>query len=241
MIPALLSWSGKDAAWTLHALRQRGEFGVVGLLSTITDEYERISMQGIRVDVLQAQAAAAGLPVIEARIPRHADNDAYIASFTDALQRAQMRWPGIDRIAFGDLFLADIRAWREALCGSLGWTTLFPLFGSDFTAALAREMIDGGLRANLCCVDTTQARRGLRRPRVRPGLGVQRAAGRHRSLRRERRVPYLRARRTDVRPPARHRARGHRAARPALRLRRLPAGLRLSRAARRRGGRRARR
>lgn len=161
MIPALLSWSGgKDAAWTLHALRQRGEFDVVGLLSTITDEYERISMQGIRVDVLQAQAAAAGLPVIEARIPRHADNDAYIASFTDALQRAQMRWPGIDRIAFGDLFLADIRAWREALCGSLGWTTLFPLFGSD-TAALAREMIDGGLRANLCCVDTTQLDAGF--------------------------------------------------------------------------------
>lgn len=156
MTPALLSWSGgKDAAWALHVLRQRGEFDVVGLLSTITDEYERISMQGIRVDVLQAQATAAGLPVIEARIPRDADNDAYIASFADALQRAQMRWPGIDRIAFGDLFLADIRAWREALCGSLGWTPLFPLFGSD-TAALAREMIDGGLRANLCCVDTTQ-------------------------------------------------------------------------------------
>ena len=154
--PVLLSWSGgKDAAWSLHALRQRGEIEVVGLLTTITADYERISMQGIRVEVLHAQAASIGLPVIEARIPRDADNDAYVASFATGLQQAQARWPGLDTIAFGDLFLADIRAWREALCARLGWAPLFPLFGSD-TAALAREMIGGGLRAHLCCVDTTQ-------------------------------------------------------------------------------------
>ena len=153
---ALLSWSGgKDAAWALHVLRQRGEIDVVGLLTTITDGYERVSIQGIRVDVLQAQARTTGLPVIEARIPQSADNAAYEASFAAALEQARERWPGIDRIAFGDLLLADIRAWREALCARLGWTALFPLFGSD-TAKLAREMIAGGLRADVCCVDTTQ-------------------------------------------------------------------------------------
>ena len=153
---ALLSWSGgKDAAWALHVLRQRGEVDVVGLLTTITDGYERVSIQGIRVDVLQAQARTTGLPVIEARIPQSADNAAYEASFAAALEQARERWPGIDRIAFGDLLLADIRAWREALCARLGWTALFPLFGSD-TAKLAREMIAGGLRADVCCIDTTQ-------------------------------------------------------------------------------------
>lgn len=161
MTPALLSWSGgKDAAWALHALRQRGEFDVVGLLTTITDGYERISMQGIRVDVLHAQAAAAGLPVIEARIPPRADNAIYESSLAAALERARERWPGIAHIAFGDLFLADIRAWRKALCARLGWTPLFPLFHSD-TAQLARGMIDGGLRATLCCVDTTQLDAGF--------------------------------------------------------------------------------
>ena len=153
---AILSWSGgKDAAWALHALRQRGEVEVVGLLTTITEGYERIAMQGIRVDVLHAQAAAAGLPVIEARIPQRADNARYEAGFADALARARQRWPGLRHVAFGDLFLADIRAWREALCARLGWTPLFPLFGSD-TARLARAMLDGGLRASLCCVDTQQ-------------------------------------------------------------------------------------
>jgi uncharacterized protein (TIGR00290 family) len=156
MTRALLSWSGgKDAAWALHALRQHGDVEVVGLVTTITEGYERVSMQGIRVDVLRAQAAATGLPVIEARIPQCSDNATYEAVFAAALERARELWPGIERIAFGDLFLADIRAWREALCARLGWAGLFPLFGSD-TERLALEMIEGGLRARLCCVDTTQ-------------------------------------------------------------------------------------
>lgn len=156
MAPALLSWSGgKDAAWALHVLRQQGEFEVVGLVTTITEGFERISMQGIRVDVLHAQARAAGLPVIEARIPQQAENTIYEASFANALERAREHWPGIERIAFGDLFLADIKAWRETLCARLGWTPLFPLFGSD-TTRLARQMFDGGLRASVCCIDTTQ-------------------------------------------------------------------------------------
>lgn len=156
MTDILLSWSGgKDAAWTLHTLRQRDDVRVIGLLTTLTEGFDRVSMQGIRRDVLHAQADAAGVPVIEAWIPQRADNAVYEASFADALARAQARWPGLSTLAFGDLFLADIRAWREALCTRLGWTPLFPLFGSD-TGALANEMIAGGLHATLCCVDTQQ-------------------------------------------------------------------------------------
>ena len=154
--PVLVSWSGgKDAAWALHALRQRNDVDVAGLLTTITEGYERVAMQGIRVDVLHAQAAAVGLPVIESRMPQRATNTIYEDVFASALARARERWPGLRHVAFGDLFLADIKAYREALCARLDWTPLFPLFGSD-TAALAREMIDGGLRASLCCVDTQQ-------------------------------------------------------------------------------------
>lgn len=152
----LLSWSGgKDAAWALHALRQRGDVEVVGLLTTLTEGYDRVAMQGIRHDVLLAQAEATGLPLVEAWMPRAADNAAYEKTFADALDRARARWPGLNQVAFGDLLLADVRDWRAALCARLGWQARFPLFGSD-TAALARAMIDGGLRASLCCVDTTQ-------------------------------------------------------------------------------------
>ncbi|MBS0200936.1 MAG: adenine nucleotide alpha hydrolase [Proteobacteria bacterium] len=154
--PVLLAWSGgKDSAWALHAMRQRGDVEVVALLTTLTQGYDRVSMQGIRRDVLHAQADATGLPLIEAWIPQQSGNTSYETSFTNALADAQSRWPGIRDIAFGDLFLADIRSWREALCTRLGWNAHFPLFGSD-TARLGREMIAGGLRAHLCCVDTTQ-------------------------------------------------------------------------------------
>lgn len=156
MPAALLSWSGgKDAAWALHVLRQQGTFEVVGLLTTLTEGYDRISMQGIRRDVLYAQAKAADVPVLEAWIPPSADNAAYIASFRAALERARSRWPGLTHIAFGDLFLEDVRAWRETLCAELGWTPLFPLFASN-TTHLARQMLSAGLKAHLCCVDTTR-------------------------------------------------------------------------------------
>lgn len=152
----LLSWSGgKDAAWTLQTLRAQPGVEVVGLLTTVTADYDRIAMHGIRRDLLQAQARATGLPVIEATIPAQCDNATYEASFVRALDEARGRWSDLTNIAFGDLFLEDVRAWREALCARLGWTPHFPLFGRD-TAALAREMISGGLRASLCCVDTQQ-------------------------------------------------------------------------------------
>ena len=152
----LLAWSGgKDAAWALHVLRQRGQVEVVGLLTTVTTEYQRASMQGIRVEVLRAQAAAAGLPLLEAGIPAHCDNGAYDAAMARALAEAAARWPGLRTAAFGDLFLADIRAYRAQRLAAAGWELLTPLFDAD-TAALARQMQAGGLRAHLCCVDTRQ-------------------------------------------------------------------------------------
>lgn len=155
-IPVLLSWSGgKDAAWTLHTLRQRDDFNVVGLVTTITEGYERIAMHGIRRDILHAQAEATGLPVIEARMPQRSDNATYQASFAGALAQAREMFPGVRHTAFGDLFLEDVKAYRDAFCARLGWTPIYPLFGRD-TADLADEMQAGGLRALLCCVDTEQ-------------------------------------------------------------------------------------
>jgi len=155
-LPLLLSWSGgKDAAWALHVLRQTGEFDVVGLVTTVTEGYERIAMHGIRREILHAQAQAAGLPVIEARLPQQADNATYENSFAAGLAQARGMFPGLTHIAFGDLFLEDVQAYRDALCARLGWTPVYPLFGRD-TRALAGDMLAGGLRAVLCCVDTRQ-------------------------------------------------------------------------------------
>ena len=150
----LLAWSGgKDAAWTLHTLRQRRDLEVVGLLTTVAGD--RVAMQGIRREVLHAQAVAAGLPLIEAPIPSPCSNADYEAAMTRALDDARSRWPALRTAAFGDLFLEDIRIYRESQCARIGWQVVTPLFGRD-TAALAREMIAGGLRARVCCVDTQQ-------------------------------------------------------------------------------------
>jgi uncharacterized protein (TIGR00290 family) len=157
----LLSWSGgKDAAWTLHVLRRRGDVEVVGLLTTVNSGHDRIAMHGIRRTLLHAQAAAIGLPLIEARIEPECDNARYEAAIADALTHARARWPMLDTLAFGDLLLADVRAWREASCAKLGWRIDTPLFGAD-TTALAHEMIAGGLHARLCCVDTQQLDAGF--------------------------------------------------------------------------------
>lgn len=151
----LLSWSGgKDAAWTLHRLRQQG-VAVVGLFTTITAGYERVSMQGIRRDLLHAQAEATGLPLIEARIAPKCGNDEYESAVADSLAQAAVRWPEVRTIAFGDLLLQDVRDYRVALCQRLGWDITTPLFGSD-TSQLATEMLVGGLEAAICCVDTQQ-------------------------------------------------------------------------------------
>lgn len=160
----LLSWSGgKDAAWALHSLRSGRAFEVVGLVTTLTEGYQRIAMQGIRREILHAQAEACGLPVVEAWMPQRASNEVYERSYAGALAEARRRWPGLRDIAFGDLYLADIREYRTALCARLDWTPQFPVFDASpgYTAGLARAMIDGGLRAALSCVDTTQADAGF--------------------------------------------------------------------------------
>lgn len=154
--PVLLAWSGgKDAAWTLHVLRQRADVDVVALLTTVTTDEAHIAVHGIRRDILLAQAAATGLPVIEASVEPGCGNAEYEAALASALDRARARWPDLDTVASGDLALADVRAWREASLARLGWHLTTPLFGAD-TARLARTMIDAGLRAWLCCVDTRQ-------------------------------------------------------------------------------------
>ena len=157
--PLLLSWSGgKDAAWALHVLRQRADVRVVGLVTTLTEGYERVAMQGIRRDLLLAQVEACGLPVFEAWMPQRADNATYEASYVTALDRARTQWPGLRDIAFGDLYLPDIRAYRKALCTRHDWAAHFPIFDATpgHTTRTARAMFDAGLRAVLTCVDTTQ-------------------------------------------------------------------------------------
>ena len=156
MIDVVLAWSGgKDSALALAALHGDPRYRLVALLTTVTREYDRISIHGVRRAVLEAQTAALGLPLLEASIPSGASNTEYEAAFALALRTAQERWPGLRHIAFGDLFLTDVRAYREALLASLGWTGVFPLWGEG-TAALARRFVRTGYRAILTCVDTTQ-------------------------------------------------------------------------------------
>ncbi len=156
MIDVVLAWSGgKDSTLALAALRADPAYRVVALLTTVTREYDRISIHGVRRAVLEAQTAALGLPLIEVSISAGAGNTEYEAAFGLALRTAQERWAGLRHIAFGDLFLTEVRAYREVLLTSLGWAGVFPLWGED-TAALARQFVRTGYRAILTCVDTTQ-------------------------------------------------------------------------------------
>ena len=125
------------------------------LLTTITRNFDRVSMHGIRRDVLRAQAKSLGLPLVECAIEWPPSNEAYEAAMTQALRNAQERWSGVHHCAFGDLFLADVRAYRESQLARAGWTGVFPLWGSD-TGVLSRQFLARGHRATLVCVDTTQ-------------------------------------------------------------------------------------
>jgi uncharacterized protein (TIGR00290 family) len=154
--PIALAWSGgKDSALSLAALRADPDVDVVALVTTVTREFDRISMHGVRRTVLDAQVAALGLPLVEATIPAVASNAIYEEALAAALAKLRHRHPKVAHLAFGDLFLADVRAYREALLARLGWSPVFPLWGSN-TASLAREFVGAGYRAILTCVDTTQ-------------------------------------------------------------------------------------
>jgi uncharacterized protein (TIGR00290 family) len=128
---------------------------VASLLTTVTGDYDRISIHGVRRTILDAQVSALGLPLIEATIPAGATNDLYEDAFVTALETLRQQRPDVSHLAFGDLFLADVRAYRERFLERLGWTPVFPLWGKD-TALLARQFVEEGYRAILSCVDTTQ-------------------------------------------------------------------------------------
>ncbi|HEX6832257.1 MAG TPA: ATP-binding protein [Rudaea sp.] len=150
-----LAWSGgKDSAMALAALRTDG-VEVTALVTTMTRDYDRISIHGVRRAVLEAQVAAIGVPLVEIPIPAAASNAIYEDAFAAALRDLRERHPDLRRLAFGDLFLADVRAYRERLLGGLGWEPVFPLWGLD-TSTLAHHCIAAGWRAILTCVDTTQ-------------------------------------------------------------------------------------
>jgi uncharacterized protein (TIGR00290 family) len=156
---AAVAWSsGKDSAWALHEARCAGAVEVVGLLTTVTDAFARVSMHAVREELLDLQAAALGLPCLKVRIPWPCPNEAYEARMAAAV--AELRAGGVTHLVFGDLFLADVRAYREAKLAGTGLTPLFPLWGRD-TRALAAEMIAQGLGATLTCVDPRKVDPGL--------------------------------------------------------------------------------
>jgi len=148
---ALISWSsGKDSAFALHEVRLAGTFEVVGALTTVTETFQRVSIHGVRQDVLRAQCEAAGLPQRIVPIPYPCPNEIYEARMGEAVADAVR--DGITHMIFGDLFLADIRAYREAKLAGTGITPIFPLWDRP-TPALAQEMIASGLQAYLATVD----------------------------------------------------------------------------------------
>jgi uncharacterized protein (TIGR00290 family) len=147
----LVSWSsGKDSAWMVHVLRQRGDVHLAGLLTTINEAAQRVAMHAVRMEVLESQAAALGLPLWPIPIPSPCPNEVYERAVGEAVARAVAE--GFTHVAFGDLFLEDVRRYREERLAGTGLTPLFPLFGAD-TSRLAREMIAAGLRARITCLN----------------------------------------------------------------------------------------
>jgi uncharacterized protein (TIGR00290 family) len=155
--PILLAWSGgKDSTLALERLIGDERFSVVGLVTTVTNTYERIAIHGVRRSILHRQAEMLRLPLTEAGIPPQASNDIYESAFASALARARETAAcDVDTIAFGDLFLEDVRHYREAMLTHLRWRGAYPLWGED-TTALAKYFIASGHRAIVSCVDTQQ-------------------------------------------------------------------------------------
>jgi uncharacterized protein (TIGR00290 family) len=151
---AAVGWSGgKDSALALEAVLQEGRLAVGALVTTVTDAYDRISMHGVRRSLLRDQCRSLGLPLVEVAIPPGCPNYVYEARMADAL--ADLKRDGVERLVFGDLFLEDVRAYRERLAARLGLACEFPLWGRD-TRELARRFVDAGFRAVVVCVDPAQ-------------------------------------------------------------------------------------
>ena len=152
----ILSWSGgKDSSLALANLRSDPRYEVVALVTSITRGYERVSIHGVRRELLEMQAAAIGLPLIEISLDPACSNAVYEAAFLAALAEASTQFPSARHLAFGDLFLTDVRAYREQLLAESDYVPSFPIWGRD-TRELAREFVDSGYGARLVCVDTTQ-------------------------------------------------------------------------------------
>lgn len=150
----LLSWSsGKDSAWALHVMRQDPEIAVAGLFCTINQEFERVAMHAVRVSLLQQQADSIGLPIHLIPIPNPCSNAEYGKIMQEFITRGKES--GIECFAFGDLFLEDIRAYREKSLSGSGISPIFPIWGMD-TRALSATMLEAGLRAQITCVDPSQ-------------------------------------------------------------------------------------
>jgi uncharacterized protein (TIGR00290 family) len=161
---ALVAWStGKDSAWALHEARRAGDVEIVGLLTTISAPYQRVSMHAVRVELLRAQADAAGLPVEIVEIPAPCPNGVYEAAMERSMSAARDR--GVSHIVFGDLFLEDVRAYREDRLAACGMSPIFPLWGRD-TRALAAEILAAGVEAWITCVDPRKAPRELAGRRI---------------------------------------------------------------------------
>jgi uncharacterized protein (TIGR00290 family) len=156
---ALLSWSsGKDSAWTLQVLREQNELDVVGLVTTVNEVFDRVAMHAVRRELLEAQASAAGLPLWAVPIPSPCTNAEYEARMRTLVERA--RAEGIEAMAFGDLFLEDIRRYRETQLAGTGLRPVFPLWQRP-TRALAHEMLAAGVRAHVTAVDPKQVPKEL--------------------------------------------------------------------------------
>jgi uncharacterized protein (TIGR00290 family) len=155
----LLSWSsGKDSAWALHALRQDPGIELVGLLTTLNESAARVAMHAVRETLLERQAQAVGLPLWKIPLPHPCPNEAYERIMAGVIERAQGE--GVEAMAFGDLFLEDIRAYRERQLDGTGLEPLFPIWGIP-THELARTMVAAGLRAHITCVDPRQLDRSF--------------------------------------------------------------------------------
>lgn len=153
--PVIVSWSGgKDSALAFARLQVDPRVQVVALLTSVTAAYDRVSIHGVRRPLLHAQARSVGVPVIEIELDPVTSNDGYEHAFARALNEPQIIAMGARTIAFGDIFLEDVRKYREGLAGALGYRTLFPLWG-DSTRDLADEILARRIMARLVCVDTT--------------------------------------------------------------------------------------
>jgi uncharacterized protein (TIGR00290 family) len=147
----LVSWSsGKDSAWSLHLLRHQPEWQIAGLLTTINEAFNRVAMHAVRRELLERQAETLGLPLWTVPLPWPCSNDQYEQRMADVCRRAVA--DGVTAVAFGDLFLEDIRAYRERQLNGTGLEPIFPLWKLP-TTDLAHEMIGAGLQAKLTCVD----------------------------------------------------------------------------------------